>query len=173
MTPINTFVLDTKEYPLRGFMFDVNFTFTSSLGTQSYTSAFQSVSGISKNTKVTKIADGGDNFSEYHLPTHHSFKDATLKRGIIQTFGSSYPEFILNWFENLGWDSTSRKIWPCLVEIVLKSVNQNNQIEDVSKWILSHAYPTSVVLGEFNSQKSEVALETITLAYSKYEREIL
>ena len=126
-----------------------------------------------RNTKTKKIADGGDNYSEYHLPSHHSFKDITLKRGIIKTFGENYPEFILNWFENLGCDNTSRRIWPCMADIILKDTNSENQIINVSKWTFSHVYPASVVLGEFNAQKAEVALETVTLAYSKYEREIL
>jgi len=175
MPSINPFVVDSKKYPLLGFRFEVNFTFSSSSGTQTYTSSFQSISGISRNTKITKIADGGDNYSEYHLPSHHSFKDVTLKRGIIKTFGENYPEFILDWFEDLGWHNTSRgkRIWPCMVQIILKDTNSENNIIDVCKWTFSHAYPTSVVLGEFNAQKAEIALETVTLGYSKYERETL
>lgn len=173
MSSVNPFVLDSNNYPLRGFNFEVNFTFSSIFKTSIYTSAFQSVNGISQSTKVTKMPNGGDNFSEYHLPNHKSFKDITLKRGIIKSFGENYPEFIVDWFENLGWDKTSRRIWPCLVQVVLKDTNNNNEIVDTTKWTFYHAYPTSVVVSEFNSQKSEVTLETLTLAYSRYDRENL
>ena len=175
MSNINTINLDTKKYPVLAFRFEVNFTFTSSSGTNTYTSSFQSISNISKSTKVTKIANGGDNFSEYHLPSHIAYKDITLKRGIMKSFGEDYPLAIVNWFEDLGWDSSNkgRRIWPCTIQIILKDTDKDNNIIDKMMWTLYHAYPTSVKLGEFNSQKSEVAVETITLAYSNYERQSL
>tara|TARA_Y100001978_G_scaffold202329_1_gene223119 strand:- start:780 stop:1313 length:534 start_codon:yes stop_codon:yes gene_type:complete len=175
MSNINTINLDTKKYPVLAFRFEVNFTFSYGTGSDVYTSSFQSISNISKSTKVTKIANGGDNFSEYHLPNHIAYKDITLKRGIMKSFGEDYPLAIVDWFENLGWDNSNngRRIWPCTMQIILKDTDKDNNIIDKMMWTLYHVYPIDVKLGEFHSQKSEVAIETIKLTYSNYERQSL
>jgi hypothetical protein len=77
---------------------------------------------------------------------------------------------LLKWFENLGVDSSGR-LKPLVVVIELLNTNSLNQLVTIEKWSLYDCFPTSFLLGEMNSQKSAVVLETITLAYSKYERE--
>ena len=153
------------EYPILGYKFDVVFTID---GT-TYNSAFQSISGISKSTKVTKIQEGGDYEREYHLPGEFSYKDATFKRGVLRNFGDKYPADLQFWFETLGWQNGNR-IKTAEIEIHVKDFNQQKQRVTVETITLSNAYPTSVSMGELDSQKSEVFLETITLSFSSYAR---
>ena len=77
---------------------------------------------------------------------------------------------LLKWLENLGVDSSGR-LKTIIVIVELMDANRLNQLNTIEKWSLYDCFPTSFTLGEFNSQKSSVVLETVTLAYSKYERE--
>lgn len=154
------------EYPILGYKFDVVFL----IDKKEYNAAFQSISGISRSTKTEKIQDGGDYESEYHLPSHFSYKDATFKRGVLRNFGDNrYPAYLQHWFETLGWLNTN-KIETAKIQIHVKDFNKNRQRVTVETITLFNAYPTSVTLGELNSQKSEVLIETITLSFSKYSR---
>ena len=75
-----------------------------------------------------------------------------------------------SWFESLGWLDND-KIKTAQIQILIKDFNLIKQKVTVETVTLSNAYPTSVTLGELNSQKSEVIIDTITLSFSSYKRE--
>lgn len=150
-----------SNYPALGFRFKV--TFNGIAGNVSC--PFQTVSMLSVTNKSVLIVDGGDNAKEYKLPTKHKFKDVKLVRGLMTNNIQ-----LLRWLDNLGLDESGR-IKTAIVVIELLSTNNLNQIITIEKWSLYDCFPTSFSLGEFNSQKNSIVLETITLAYSKYERE--
>ena len=99
MAKINTVTVDVENniYPAYGFFFQVNFLDISS---SDLNTRFQSVNGISKTSKSKKIANGGYNDYEYKLPINASYKDITLKRGIIKS-NSDNSKDIIHWLENL------------------------------------------------------------------------
>ena len=148
-------------YPALGYRFNVTFN---GIGIAE-SCPFQTVSMISVSNKSVLIADGGDNTREYKLPTTNKYKDVKLVRGLL-----SNNLDLLKWLENLGVDASGR-LKPAIVVIELLNANSSNELVTVDKWSLYDCFPTSFLLGEMNSQKSAVVLETITLAYSKYERE--
>lgn len=168
--PINSFSLSPfDEYPILGYKFDVVFI----ISNKSYNCAFQSVSGISKSTTTTKIQGGGDYDNEYHLPGSFSYKEATLKRGVLRNFGDNRnPSYLQFWFETLGWLNDYR-IKTADIQIHVKDfknfngVNKRVTVETIT---LTNAYPTSVTLGDLDSQKSEVFIETVNFSYSSYSR---
>ena len=49
------------------------------------------------------------------------------------------------------------------------SLLDENGVSQVS-WIFSNAYPTDLELSEFNAGENNIAIETITFAYSWFER---
>lgn len=154
------------EYPILGYKFDVVFIIQGI----SFNCAFQTISGISKTTKTTKLQSGGDFFNDYQLPNAFTYKSAVFKRGILRKFGNDKnPEFLQSWFENLGWIN-GYKILTANVEIHVKDFNKNKEIITLETITLSNAYPTLVTLGELNSQKSEVFVETVNFNYSSYSR---
>ena len=167
--PANSYVEipdGNTSYPIIGHYFEVKISISS--GT--YNCAFQSVNGLSKTTKTTKIQDGGDNISEYHLPSHYTYKDITLKRGMIRgTNNDIYPARIKEWFENLGWNSSGTMIDTANIVISIKDFDSNKNVLDREVITLYNAYPTSVTLGELNSEKSAILVETINIGFSKYE----
>ena len=154
------------EYPILGYNFDVVFIIEGI----SFNCAFQTISGISKTTKTTKLQVGGDFFNEYQLPNTFIYKPAVFKRGVLRKFGNDKnPEFLQSWFENLGWIN-GYKILTATVEIHVKDFNKNKERITVETITLSNAYPTLVTLGELNSQKSEVLVETVNFNYSSFSR---
>lgn len=162
--PVNSF--SDLDYPILGNYFDVKISFSQQ---NYYTCSFQSINGLSKSTKTKKIQDGGDNESEYHLPNHYTYKDLTLKRGMVkQSNTKNNPSYIKFWFENLGWDKNGSRINTGTVTISVKDVKNKKAVE-TEVLTLYNAYPTSVTLGELNSEKAAVLIETITLGFSNYK----
>jgi phage tail-like protein len=163
---MSTSVKPFDEYPILGYKFDVVFI----INGNNFNCAFQTISGLSKSTKTTKIHAGGDYFNEYLLPNTFSYKQVVFKRGVLRNFGDNRnPSFLQSWFENLGWIN-GYKIETATVEIHVKDFDKNKKRVTVETFALSNAYPTTVTLGELNSQKSEVLIETINLGFSSYSR---
>jgi len=161
-----TSVKNFDEYPILGYKFDIVFVIQG----RSFSCAFQTISGISKTTKTTKLQSGGDIFNEYQLPNTFMHKPAVFKRGVLRKFGNDRnPEFLQSWFENLGWVN-GVKISTATVEIHVKDFNKNKERITVETISLYNAYPTLVTLGELNSQKSEVFVETVNFNYSSFTR---
>lgn len=163
---MSTSVKNFDEYPILGYKFDIVFVIQG----RSYNCAFQTISGISKTTKTTKLQSGGDIFNEYQLPNTFMHKPAVFKRGVLRKFGNDRnPEFLQSWFENLGWVNGD-KISTAIVEIHVKDFNKKKERITVETISLYNAYPTLVTLGELNSQKSEVFVETVNFNYSSFTR---
>lgn len=161
MAKKNSFSKATENHPTLGFRFKV--TFNGIGDNSSY--PFQSISMLNKTNKSVLIANGGDNTRQYKLPSSNQYKDVKLVRGLMKN-----DVDLLQWLENLGVNSSGR-LNPVIVVIELRDVDEKNKINTIEKWSLYDCFPTSFLLGEFNAQKGQVVLETITLAYSKYERE--
>ena len=163
---MSTSVKNFDEYPILGYKFDIVFVIQG----RSYNCAFQTISGISKTTKTTKLQSGGDIFNEYQLPNTFMHKPAVFKRGVLRKFGNDRnPEFLQSWFENLGWVNGD-KVSTAIVEIHVKDFNKKKERITVETISLYNAYPTLVTLGELNSQKSEVFVETVNFNYSSFTR---
>jgi len=163
-----------SSYPIVGHYFEVKISIPGDSSDRyyggTYNCSFQSVNGLSKSTKTKKIQDGGDNISEYHLPNHYTYKELTLKRGMIRgTNNNIYPARIKQWFERLGWNSIGTRIHTANVVISIKDFDSNKNVLDREVITLHNAYPTSVTLGELNSEKSVILVETIKLSFSKYD----
>lgn len=159
------YLLD-RQNPALGFIFNVTFSKPLKGSNFDYEGSvpFQEVSNLSKSSKSILIANGGDNTREYKLPTAAKHADLKIGRGMLTSNSK-----ILDWFESLGRNPNTGRIDTADVIIELMSRDGENYIDPVQTWQLSDCYPTSFALGEFNSQKSEVVIETITLAYSKWE----
>ena len=89
-------------------------------------------------------------------------------------YRKNFNKDITSWFVNLGfmYNGSTPRLYPTQVEIYLLDTDQKNLGEPLEKWSLYHCYPTSVTMGEFNSTKSDIAIETITLSYSRYIRTV-
>ena len=87
---------------------------------------------------------------------------------VKQSNTKNNPSYIKFWFENLGWDKNGSRINTGTVTISVKDVKNKKAVE-TEVLTLYNAYPTSVTLGELNSEKAAVLIETITLGFSNYK----
>tara|TARA_B110000967_G_scaffold205380_1_gene249803 strand:+ start:108 stop:653 length:546 start_codon:yes stop_codon:yes gene_type:complete len=164
-----------NDYPALGFNFKVTSTY--SLGGNLITgltknilhgpdeSFFQSVSGIKATAGESVIVNSGVNNRQYKLPTTTTYPDLKLIRGVAK---KSSP--LGKWCRTaLIKDRSSYVVERRTVNIMLMDRNR----EDIlMAWSFYDCYPKEFEVGAFNADKSELAIETLTLAYSHFSQEI-
>lgn len=164
-----------NDYPALGFNFKVTSTY--SLGGSLVSglaksviygpdeSFFQSVSGIKATLGESIIVNSGINNRQYKLPTTTTYSDLKLIRGVVK---KSSP--LGKWCRNtLINDRFYYGIERRTVNIMLMDSNR----EDIlMSWSFYDCYPKEFEIGAFNADKSELAIETLTLAYSHFSQEI-
>jgi phage tail-like protein len=167
--------LDKKDYPALGFKFKV--TSTAALGGQLISgmaqnmifgpdeSYFQSISGIKATAGESVIANSGINNRQYKLPTATTYPDLVLIRGLIKEnspLGKWCRNFLINDLSSYG---VSRRT----VNVML--LDQDND-DIIMTWSFYDCYPKEMEIGAFNADKSEIAIETLTIVYSHFSQDI-
>tara|TARA_B100001109_G_C18854939_1_gene471171 strand:- start:275 stop:1255 length:981 start_codon:yes stop_codon:yes gene_type:complete len=160
-----------SQYPILGYKFDITFI----IDGQPYTSAWQSVSGLSKTTKATKLAEGGNYGVEYNLPGEFNYGEVTFTRGVLRNYGVNYLKTLQTWFESLGW-STQTDEEADFEKSLMPSSGRGfgnfsragatqNLFNDSS--LSAPKIKTAIVqidVKDFNVLKQKVTVETITLS---------
>jgi len=146
-----------SDYPPSSFYFKVVFTLTGNF----VDTSFQDVSGISGELNVEEVEEGGENRFVYRLPKRVKHANLVLKRGIA---GMSSP--LVLWCKSVIEGDLSLSVETMPVTVYL----MNEYQVPIRGWIFGNAYPVKWEVGEFNSTKNEVALETIELSYSTLNR---
>lgn len=167
--------LDKKDYPALGFRFKV--TSTVALGGQLTAgmiqnmifgpdeSYFQSISGIKATAGESIMVNGGTNNRQYKLPTATVYPDLVLTRGLAKKaspLGKWCRNFLIN---DAFFYGVSRRT----VNVML--LDQNND-DIIMTWSFYDCYPKEMEIGAFSADKSEVAIQTLTLAYSHFSQDI-
>lgn len=163
--------MDKKNYPALGFKFKV--TSTASLGGQLLTglaknvffdpgeSYFQSISGIKATAGESIVANSGINNRQYKLPTPTTYPDLILSRGLVKessTMGKWFRNFLIN---DMSFYSIQRRT----VNVMLLDSNSDDIL---MTWSFYDCYPKEIEIGAFNADKSEIAVENLTLSYSHF-----
>ncbi|WP_074224595.1 phage tail protein [Algoriphagus halophilus] len=121
-------------------------------------SSFQEVSGLKVSVKVTEKKEGGDNEYVHYLPNPPVFQDLVLKRCLLPN------EELTNWCR----DALEKfKFEPLNLQIILLGPNR----ESMASWTVEKAFPISWELSPLNSTKNELAIETLTLKYTKFTKD--
>jgi len=149
---------DKASYPPSAFHFKVTFDGISTASD----SSFQEVSGIGATLETEPVKEGGENDMVYRMPKNVSFPKLELKRGI-----AALDSELVSWCQDCILNFRTRKIKPKLVYVRL--LNEEGRV--LHGWSFANAIPVEWQMGAFNAQKNEVALETIKLEYSYWERE--
>ena len=166
---------ESKNYPALGFKFKV--TSMMSMGSQYAFSSissmlfgpdesyFQSISGIKATAGESVIASGGANNRQYKLPTATTYPDLILSRGLIK---ESSP--LGRWCRNfLVRDTFSYNVQRRTINVMLLDQDKDDIL---MTWSFYDCYPKEMEIGAFNADKSEIAIETLTLAYSHFSQDI-
>jgi phage tail-like protein len=111
---------------------------------------FTDVSGLSIQTEVDSIREGGVNDFEYKLPRGTKYTDITLKRGLTDWE-------LYNWYKDVINGIISRKSGA-----IYLLDHEGNQVMD---WYFFEAYPVKWDVSSFNSTSNTVASETIVLTH--------
>jgi phage tail-like protein len=139
----------SNYYPPLGFHFKVEFA---NLGGEYQ---FQSVSGLNVELETEQIAEGGENRFKHKLPVSTRYPNLVLKRGI--RVDSALTKWCREALENFDIKPTN---------ITISLLNENH--EPLMTWNVVHAYPLKWSVSEFNAEKSQLAIESIELAYNYF-----
>ncbi len=147
------------DYPPPAFYFKVVFNSKSSIPDTS----FQDVSGIKATIETETYTELGENGAVYQLPKPPTYTNLVLKRAIADKDSG-----LVKWCRSIFEGDFAMPIEPLLVQVHLMGENA----DPVRSWSFANAFPVSWDVGNFNSSKNEVAIETIELRYSSFSREL-
>lgn len=139
----------SNYYPPLGFHFKVEFA--NQIGEYE----FQSVSGLNVELETEQVAEGGENRFKHKLPVSTRYPNLVLKRGI--RVDSALTKWCREALEDFDIKPTN---------ITISLLNENH--EPLMTWNVVHAYPVKWSVSEFNAEKSQLAIESIELAYNYF-----
>lgn len=169
-----------KIYPIPSFNFRVTSseaalglgTFTALTGIEinSQDGAFNTVKGISATLNTQPYNELANNNNQVTFPTNITYSDLELSNGMVKknsSFGSWCGDFLTSY-------NTFYMIRRKTVNVFLMD-GRNNEI--ASSWTFYGCYPTSITVSDFDAQasggKSVIAIETMTLKYSRFQKNSL
>ena len=142
--------------PPTAFYFSVNFT--GMMGT--IDSSFQEVSGLKATFGVEERKEDGENRFVHRFPTPPKFGDLVLKRCLMPN--SKLDKWCSDAINNF-------KFSPRDIHISLLGAGDQKIL---ASWNVVQAFPISWELSALNSKTNELAIETLTLNYRHFKREI-
>lgn len=137
-----------KKYAA-GFYFELSF--------KGEDTAFQEVTGISKELNIEEVVCGGENRFKYRLPDVSSSQNLILKRAVIPE-GSLLNKWCASCVDG-GLENTIT-----MQDISLSLLDSNGIV--CVKWTFHHAYPIKYSVSDLKSQENTIIIESIELAYN-------
>lgn len=122
---------------------------------------FQEVSGLSLEMETETIKEGGENSYSYQVPVRRKHGNLVLKRSLMP-ISQWLESYIVGTLESNG----SQEITCVMVVVSL----MNEEGKAIESWLLLNAYPVKWSINEFSSQKNELAIEQLELAYTNLIR---
>jgi phage tail-like protein len=149
-------IWEEDGYPPPAFYFRVDFDGSAGISDVS----FQEVSGISSEIDVESVVEGGENRYVHRLPKGVSHPKLILKRGIANNNSG-----LMKWCRSV-LEQFKTPIEPKALQVKLL----NGSGDPIRSWTITGAYPVKWEVGNLNSTKNEVAIETIELSYATHTR---
>ena len=145
-------------YPPVSFHFSVEFSDVSDIEQR-----FQEVGGLSFEVETEELHAGGENQFSYKLPKRVKYPNLVLKRGLLQ------DKALIEWVE---------KAMEAYFTVSVDDFKPSNLIiklldeadKSVAQWNVVQAYPLKWAVSEFRATDNTIAVETIELAYHRFER---
>jgi phage tail-like protein len=117
---------------------------------------FQKVSGLNAEVSTDTINEGGQNLYTHRIPTKINYNNLVLERGIV-TGSPLHIEFNTTF--------SFFKFAPSNVMITLFSENSI----PIAGWFFMKAYPVKWSIAEFDANANAVVIETMELAYTRFQ----
>lgn len=125
--------------------------------------AFQEVSGISVNVETEQIQEGGQNRFAHQVPGRANYENLVLKRGLMVR-SSALADWCNGIFNNLNG-----RIEPKTIKVYLLDANEDSR-KPITAWQFVNAYPIQWQLAPSGAQQREIVVESITFAYSYFDK---
>ncbi len=122
---------------------------------------FTECSGLSAETEVTEYAEGGLNDYVHKLPTRTRYTNITLRRGWVET------DDLWQWYSSV----IAGQIQTKPVSIILYENKVEGTAQPKARWDLIQAYPVKWQGPEFRSDGNAIAVETLEIAHSGWQRQ--
>jgi phage tail-like protein len=123
---------------------------------------FTEISGLSMEREVSTHYEGGNNDRAHHLPGRVKYSNITLKRGV------TFSRTLWNWFHKPNKKKGFALVEKIPVSIILYSSYPGIIFPTPARWYdLEEAFPVKLAGPDLGTDKSEVAIEELQLAYSR------
>ena len=126
--------------------------------------AFREVSGIESEIETEAVVEGGENRFVHQLPKGVKHPRLVLKRGV-----AGEGNELLAWCRRVFEEKLAVPITPLQVQVRLLAADA----APLRSWTFEGAYPVKWSVDALQSTKSEVAIESIELAYTALSRDRL
>jgi phage tail-like protein len=132
---------------------------------------FSECTGLSLETKFMEYREGGRNVGPLKFPEVGAVSNVTLKRGMVP---GANVDTLLNWHLDVmrGTFDNPNKRKPVTTDEIDKRcgiVLQNELGKVVKRWNLVRAFPVKWSGPEMKAMSSDLAMETLELAYEALE----
>jgi phage tail-like protein len=117
---------------------------------------FQKVSGLNVSMQTTPLAEGGQNLYSHRLPTRATYNNLVLERGLLMGSPLSF-EFDVAF--------SQFRFAPSNVLVTLLSEHS----VPLAAWMFIKAYPVGWSLAVLDASAPAVAINTLELAYSRFQ----
>ena len=149
----------SPEYVFSGFYFKLVFLGKSGIAD----TAFQEVSGLTKEISTEEVAWGGENRFKYRLPTTPKYQNLVLKRGV-----TSNDSDLRDWCDQTLDGGLLNPIKTKDLQLLLL----NEEGVTCMAWTVYKAYPVKWQSSELNSEKNALLIETIELSFQYFDTEL-
>lgn len=145
--------IDREGYPPVAFYFQVK------IANEEY--AFKEVSGLSTDLEVETVYEGGVNDFDHKLPKQVKHGNLTLKRGLLPLESN-----LITWVKKVLEGDFSQPIKPQDIQISLL----NSDGKPIYTWTCQRAYPVKWNVDALDSEKNNLMIESLELAYTTLKR---
>jgi len=150
---------DQFQY-INGFHFSLTIPGSKNQAARSLDTAFQEVSGFSKEMELEEVVCGGENRFKYRLPKVNKFSNLVLKRGVC--FNDSA---LIKWCIETLDNGMAKPIRTKNLNLLLL----NSDGVNCRQWQFEGAYPVKWSASELNAERNAIFIETIELAYHYFD----
>ncbi len=138
-----------------------NFRFKLELGSIQV-AGFAECTGLSMETKVFELKEGGNNHTTLKFPEHTTYGNVTLKRG------ATASNDLLDWQLDVANGTVAKNAREGDPNISIVLFNEKGT--EVKRWRLIRALPVKWVGGDLKASANEVMIETLELSHEGIEK---
>ena len=119
---------------------------------------FSELSGLQTHTDVFEYQEGGLNSYTHRLPGRTSYGNITLK------WGATDSTALWDWYSDLIQSSKTKP-----QKKRMSIIHFNEEHNEFRRWNLTGAFPVKWTGPSFASAQSQVAIESLELAFAEFE----